>query len=84
MVGGEVEELPRPAPRLGGPKYVQQTFGAASNSGWHRWQLARFARGKDSQLGLPAAVAVADYMLVDGFHAIRERSARFAKAERAE
>lgn len=84
LLDGDVDELPRPAPRIGGPKQVQQLLGAAANSGWHRFQMERLGVGRAPVRRLPAALAVADYVLRDGAQALVARRRRFAAADRLE
>jgi 2,4-dienoyl-CoA reductase-like NADH-dependent reductase (Old Yellow Enzyme family) len=86
LLAGEVQELPRPAPRITGPAPVRKLLGAAANSGWHRLQLARHGEGAEPLLRLPAPVAAADYIAVDAAHALlgrRRRNRRAALARRA-
>ncbi len=76
FVRGETDVLERPAPRLGGPAPLVKMLGAASGSGWHRFQLERTGEGKPPWLGLPASVAALDYTTRDSMQAILGRRAR--------
>jgi 2,4-dienoyl-CoA reductase-like NADH-dependent reductase (Old Yellow Enzyme family) len=82
LLAGEVDELPRPAPRIGGPKQVQKLLGGAANSGWHRFQMERHGDGRSPLSRFPAALAVADYVVRDGAQALLARRRRLATAAR--
>lgn len=82
LLNGEVDELPRPAPRIGGPQRLQKLLGAAANTGWHRFQMERHGGGRSPISRLPAALAAADYVLRDGAQALLARRRRFATADR--
>ncbi|MCU0258169.1 MAG: tRNA-dihydrouridine synthase [Solirubrobacteraceae bacterium] len=83
FVRGEVEELDRPAPRLGGPAVVRRPLAAAANAGWHRVQITRTAGGRSPLLRLPALAAAIDYTAVDAAQAAVERRARLKLAAAA-
>ena len=83
FVGGEVDVLDRPAPRLGGPAPARRILGAAAGTGWHRIQLARTADGKPPLLRLPALLAALDYTMVDWLQALLSRRARLRLASSA-
>lgn len=80
---GETDVLARPAPRLGGPRSLRGILAPASNSGWHRIQLARTGDGAAPLLRLPAILAALDYAGTDSMLALKERRARLALAEEA-
>jgi 2,4-dienoyl-CoA reductase-like NADH-dependent reductase (Old Yellow Enzyme family) len=84
LLAGEVDELPRPAPRIGGPQRLQKLLGAAANTGWHRFQMERHGAGRSPFARLPATVAAADYVLRDGAQALLARRRRFATAARVD
>lgn len=84
LVAGAVDELPRPAPRIGGPQRLQKLLGAAANTGWHRFQMERHGEGRSPVSRLPAALAAADYVLRDGAQALLARRRRFATAARVD
>jgi 2,4-dienoyl-CoA reductase-like NADH-dependent reductase (Old Yellow Enzyme family) len=81
---GETDHLGRPAPRISGPKPVQQLFGAAANSGWHRLQMKHSSQGEVADLGLSAPGAAADYIVLDALLALRSRRSRMKLAETAD
>ncbi|HSP38307.1 MAG TPA: hypothetical protein VLR26_11195 [Frankiaceae bacterium] len=81
LLAGEVDELPRPAPLIGGPRQLKKLLGGAANSGWHRFQLERHGAGRAPLAQLPAALAVADYVIRDGAQALLARRRRFATAD---
>ena len=82
LVAGELDILPRPAPRMGGPQPLQRLFGAAANTGWHRLQMARHGADRRPVSRLPAVLAAADYVVRDGVQALLARRRRFATADR--
>jgi 2,4-dienoyl-CoA reductase-like NADH-dependent reductase (Old Yellow Enzyme family) len=82
LLDGEVDELPRPAPRIGGPQQVQKLLGAAANTGWHRFQMERLGAGRVPVRRLPAVLAAADYVFRDGAQALVARRRRLATADR--
>lgn len=82
FVGGEVDRLDRPAPRLGGPGPMRRLMGPAAGSGWYRIQLARTADGQAPLLRLPALLAALDYTMVDSAQALAGRRSRMALATR--
>jgi hypothetical protein len=84
LVTGTVDELPRPAPRIGGPQRLQKLLGGAANTGWHRFQMERHGDGRPPVARLPATLAAADYVLRDGVQALLARRRRFATAARVE
>jgi 2,4-dienoyl-CoA reductase-like NADH-dependent reductase (Old Yellow Enzyme family) len=84
LVDGSIDELPRPAPRIGGPARLQKLLGAAANSGWHRLQMELHGAGRSPQSRLPATLAAADYVLRDGAQALLARRRRFATADRVD
>ncbi len=84
LLDGEVDEFPRPAPRIGGPQQVQKLLGAAANTGWHRFQMERIGDGRGPVRRLPAAVAAADYVLRDGAQALAARRRRLSTADRVD
>jgi hypothetical protein len=84
LLAGEIDELPRPAPRISGPQRLQKLLGGAANTGWHRFQMERHGDGRSPLSRLPAALAAADYVLRDGAQALLARRRRFATAERVE
>jgi 2,4-dienoyl-CoA reductase-like NADH-dependent reductase (Old Yellow Enzyme family) len=79
---GETDRLNRPAPRITGPAMVQQLFGAAANSGWHRLQMKQTSEGEAADLALSAPGAAADYIVLDALLALRSRTARTKLAAR--
>jgi tRNA-dihydrouridine synthase len=83
FVGGDLDILDRPAPRLGGPAPLKKMLGAAAGSGWHRIQLARTADGKPPLLRLPALLAAIDYTTVDSVQAVLGRPARVRLASQS-
>ena len=82
FVGGEIDVLDRPGPRLGGPAPVRQLLGAAAGTGWHRIQLGRTGAGRLPLLRVPPLLAAFDYTTVDWAQALVARRARMALAER--
>jgi 2,4-dienoyl-CoA reductase-like NADH-dependent reductase (Old Yellow Enzyme family) len=82
LVEGTADELARPAPRIGGPARLQKLLGGAANTGWHRFQMERHGDGRSPVSRLPAAIAVADYVLRDGAQALLARRRRFSTADR--
>jgi 2,4-dienoyl-CoA reductase-like NADH-dependent reductase (Old Yellow Enzyme family) len=82
FVSGQIDRLPRPAPRIGGPAVVKKLGGAAANSGWHRLQLKRTGEGCDADLSLGAFTAAADYIAVDAALALAARRSRLKTAAR--
>lgn len=80
LLAGEAEELPRPAPRVGGPAPLQRLLGAAANSGWHRLQLQRHGAGQPPRLELSAYAAAADYIAVDVAQGLLGRRRRMRRA----
>jgi 2,4-dienoyl-CoA reductase-like NADH-dependent reductase (Old Yellow Enzyme family) len=84
LLDGEVDELARPAPRIGGPQPLQKLLGGAANTGWHRYQLERHGDGRSPEHRLPAALAVADYVVRDAAQALLARRRRFATVERVD
>ncbi len=84
LVDGSVDELDRPAPRIGGPARLQKLLGGAANTGWHRFQMERHGDGRSPERRLPAALAAADYVVRDGAQALLARRRRFALAERVD
>ncbi len=80
FIEGRTDELPRPAPRIGGPAIARRLGGAAANSGWHRLQMKRTAEGEDANLDLGAVAAAADYIAVDAALALAARRSRLRKA----
>jgi hypothetical protein len=77
---GETDHLSRPAPRISGPAPVQQLFGAAANSGWHRLQMKQTSQGEAADPGLSAPGAAADYIVLDALLALRSRRSRMKLA----
>lgn len=80
FVRGEIGDLDRPAPRLGGPAVVRRPLAAAANAGWHRVQIARTSGTRPPLLRLPALAAALDYTAVDAAQAAIERRARLRLA----
>src|SRR3954447_11477721 len=84
LVEGSVDEVERPAPRIGGPARLQKLLGGAANTGWHRFQMERHGDGRAPEHRLPAALAVADYVVRDAAQALLARRRRFATVERVD
>jgi 2,4-dienoyl-CoA reductase-like NADH-dependent reductase (Old Yellow Enzyme family) len=80
FVRGETGRLDRPAPRITGPAMVQQLFGAAANSGWHRLQMKQTSEGEAADEVLSAPGAAADYIVLDALLALRSRRSRMKLA----
>lgn len=77
---GETDVLDRPAPRINGPAMVVRLSGAAANSGWHRLQMKRTAKGEQANLKLSAPFAAINYIAADAALALRSRRARMKLA----